>query len=63
MKKIKVVVDTGFCDAGHIDYEDLPEAWEAYTTKEQERYLEETAQDSLNNYISAYADVIEEDDE
>ena len=60
MKKIKVVVDTGFCGADHVDYEDLPEAWETYTPWEKKSYLEEAAQDALNNYISAYADVVEE---
>ena len=61
MKKIKVVVDTGFCGGEYIDYEDLPEAWETYDPKEQKSYLDEAAQDALNNYISAYADVVDED--
>lgn len=61
-RMIKTVVNTGFANATHIDYEELPDNWDEMTQEEQENHLEEFAQDAVSNSIDACASVVEKAD-
>lgn len=60
--KIKLYIGTGFagCDHRNVEYVDRAE-WEAMTEKEQDNYLDQVAQDFLENHIDFSAWVEEEE--
>jgi hypothetical protein len=63
-RRIKLYIDTGFANASHVDYIDLPDGWDRMSDEDQEEYLEQEAQDFLGNHIGFGADVVaEENDE
>ena len=62
VKRIKVHVDTGFVNASHTDYWELPENWDEMTEKEKEKELDESAKDYKNEVIESYAEVVEIDE-
>ena len=59
--KIRMIVETGFAGCSHVDFQELPDDWDQMTEKEQEKYLEEAAQDHMANHISFSAYVVDDD--
>ena len=65
MPKLKVTLETGFCQANREAIIDIdPEEWNSYTTDhEQQALINDYWQEWVNNYITGVAEIIEEEDD
>jgi len=61
-KQIKLIVKTGYANAQHTDYIELPDGWEEWSDDDQEVYLQELADDFLYNCCECWAGVVEEEE-
>jgi hypothetical protein len=57
-RKIYVYVHTGYANASHEDWHDLPEGWDDMTDEERKAELDDWAEVALSNHIEAGAFVV-----
>ena len=56
---LKIHVDTGFVGAQHEDEVELPDDWDSLTEKEQELFKMECCQETINNFIDAWTEIVD----
>lgn len=61
MPRLRVSIDTGFAGCTHVtDLDEEIEGWESMTPEERETVLQEYVQDSIDDHIDAWVEVLDD---